>query len=118
MPSPIVLVAIGVVSLVIWRVTTARRLKLPPTPAGLPLLGNLLQMPSRLPWETYMAWSKEVGEYLRDSTLSYIAHFLIDSDIVHINLAGTHLIVLNSELAISDLFDKRSTIYQGRCART
>lgn len=62
MLSIVVYAAIGVISLVLWRLATSRRLKLPPTPKGLPLLGNLLQMPTRLPWETYMAWSKEVGE--------------------------------------------------------
>lgn len=117
MPSIAVYVAVGVLSLVVWRLITARRLKLPPTPKGLPLLGNLLQMPTRLPWETYMAWSKEVGEYM--PLLSALRPALIsphpsDSDVVHINLAGTHLIVLNSEEAISDLFDKRAAIYTGR----
>jgi hypothetical protein len=36
---------------------------LPPGPKGLPLIGNVLDIPSKYPWEKYMAWSKEFGEW-------------------------------------------------------
>jgi hypothetical protein len=38
----------------------------------------------------------------------------IDSDIVHANSLGTHVIVLNSAKALRELFEKRSSIYSDR----
>jgi len=37
-----------------------------------------------------------------------------DSDVIYLNLWGTDHIMLNSTEAISDLLDKRSSIYSGR----
>ena len=34
---------------------------LPPGPKGLPVIGNLLDMPTSFEWETYHKWSKELG---------------------------------------------------------
>lgn len=36
-----------------------RGLPLPPGPKGLPLIGNLLDMPKDFEWETYHQWCKE-----------------------------------------------------------
>ena len=37
------------------------RLQYPPGPRGLPLLGNLFDIPQRAPWETYTRWGKQYG---------------------------------------------------------
>jgi hypothetical protein len=37
------------------------RLPLPPGPKGLPLLGNILQLPQTVPWEGYDKLCKEYG---------------------------------------------------------
>ena len=34
-------------------------LSIPPDPRPLPVLGNLLSIPSRRPWETYAVWARE-----------------------------------------------------------
>ncbi|KAJ7610063.1 cytochrome P450 [Roridomyces roridus] len=77
--------------------TQRRRLPLPPGPRQLPLVGNMFDVPLTTQWETYAKWSKEC-----------------DSDIIHLNLAGTSVIVLNSLKATDDLLEKRSSIYSDR----
>ncbi|KAJ7256294.1 cytochrome P450 [Mycena rebaudengoi] len=73
------------------------KLPLPPGPPKLPFIGNLLHMPRRFEWETYMEWSKRY-----------------DSDIIHLTAVGTSIIVLSSAEAINDLLEKRSSIYSDR----
>ena len=36
-------------------------LPLPPGPRKLPILGNLLDLPTKFEWETFQAWSKRYG---------------------------------------------------------
>ncbi|KAF8145740.1 cytochrome P450 [Mycena galopus ATCC 62051] len=80
-----------------WLHSASRsRLPLPPGPRQLPLVGNLFAMATR-PWEACMEWSKKY-----------------DSDIIHVNLAGTHVIVLSSFEATEALLEKRSSIYSDR----
>ncbi|KAJ7460270.1 cytochrome P450 [Mycena latifolia] len=73
------------------------QLPLPPGPAKLPLIGNLLDVPANFQWEKYMEWSKEY-----------------DSDIIHLDLLGQSVIVLSSLEATTALLEKRSTIYSDR----
>ncbi|KAJ7460263.1 cytochrome P450 [Mycena latifolia] len=73
------------------------QLPLPPGPAKLPLIGNLLDVPTNFQWEKYMKWSKEY-----------------DSDIIHLDLLGQSVIVLSSLEATTALLEKRSSIYSDR----
>jgi len=49
-----------------WRTSNGHkisRLPLPPSPKGrLPILGNLLSIPSELEWKKYHQWCEELGE--------------------------------------------------------
>lgn len=38
------------------------RLPLPPGPKGLPIIGNLLNMPTNPEWVTYHQWAKDLSE--------------------------------------------------------
>ncbi|KAJ7616483.1 cytochrome P450 [Roridomyces roridus] len=72
------------------------KLLLPPGPKKLPLIGNLLDVP-QLPWEGYAKWSKE-----------------FNSDIIHLDVLGTSIVVLSSTEAVGDLFKKRGSLYSHR----
>ncbi|TFK89937.1 cytochrome P450 [Polyporus arcularius HHB13444] len=76
-----------------------RRPPLPPGPRGLPLVGNLFQIPepSASPWHAYCAWGREHK-----------------SDVISVCALGTNIVILNSLNAVTDLLDKRSSIYSDR----
>ncbi|KJA26914.1 hypothetical protein HYPSUDRAFT_1036249 [Hypholoma sublateritium FD-334 SS-4] len=72
-------------------------LPLPPGPPKWPVLGHYLDFPSSAEWESFHSWSKEYK-----------------SDIIHLNVFGVSIVILNSVKTISDLMEKRSSIYSGR----
>ncbi|KAF5343047.1 hypothetical protein D9758_011152 [Tetrapyrgos nigripes] len=69
---------------------------LPPGPKGLPVLGNVFQLPKIQQFRRFTEWKEEFGP------------------IFSLNLAGQTMIVLNSHKVTLDLFDRRSTIYSDR----
>ncbi|KAF9446025.1 cytochrome P450 [Macrolepiota fuliginosa MF-IS2] len=91
------LLSLAVVTISVALKSRKSSLPYPPGPKRLPLLGNLLDLPKTTEWETYTKWSKEY-----------------DSDIIYINLAGTHVLVLNTLKAALDLLNKRSAKYSSR----
>ncbi|KAJ7633666.1 cytochrome P450 [Mycena polygramma] len=96
-PSMICAIALGLIFYGLYWQRTRSKLPLPPGPRKLPLVGNLFQIPSVQPWKKYMAWSKEYN-----------------SDVLHLDIAGTSLVVLSSLEATEALFIKRSSIYSDR----
>ncbi|KAK7442489.1 hypothetical protein VKT23_016087 [Stygiomarasmius scandens] len=74
-----------------------KRTPLPPGPRGLPIIGNLLDVPSSFEWLEYMKWSRKYN-----------------SDIVSFTVAGSSTIILNSQDAVTELMEKRSRIYSSR----
>ncbi|KAE9388006.1 cytochrome P450 [Gymnopus androsaceus JB14] len=98
-PAIIVVVIFGLAFVAFHRRNSGfnRKLPLPPGPTKLPLLGNVLDMPSSFQWIKFSQWAEE-----------------FDSDILHLEVAGADYIVLNSYDAATDLLEKRSNVYSSR----
>ena len=68
----------------------------PPGPKPLPLVGNVLDIPTSHEYFTYTKWGRKYG------------------DVVYVNALGKHLIILNSAKAANELLEQRSAIYSDR----
>ncbi|KAJ7639260.1 cytochrome P450 [Roridomyces roridus] len=68
----------------------------PPGPKGTFLLGNATDMPPSEAWLTFSEWAKTYGP------------------IVHLNIFGRHIIVLNDLQYAADMLEKKSRIYSNR----
>ncbi|KAI0052748.1 cytochrome P450 [Auriscalpium vulgare] len=70
---------------------------LPPSPKGLPVLGNMLDLASGEVYVKARDWSRELGD-----------------DVISLNILGNTMVVLNSAQAVADIFDKRGSNYSDR----
>lgn len=77
--------------------TGSNRLPLPPGFPTKPFIGNLWDMPNEFEWVTYAEWGK-----------------ILKSDIIHADISGQCVIVLNSAEVATELLDKRASIYSSR----
>ncbi|KAJ7756749.1 hypothetical protein DFH07DRAFT_470877 [Mycena maculata] len=68
----------------------------PPGPRGVPLIGNLIDMPLSNPWEKFSKWSGLYG------------------DVVYVEVLGRPIILLNLAKSTTHLLEKRATIYSDR----
>jgi len=77
---------------------------MPPGPLGFPLLGNVLQVPTSLPWFQFTRWSRKYGKHLLLLVMSSCI-FLRQGigPIFSLNLAGQPVVVLNTFRVASDL---------------
>ncbi|CAG8950033.1 hypothetical protein HYFRA_00004367 [Hymenoscyphus fraxineus] len=98
-PNTITFTAIAIVlSAVFWKLSKIGRRpsSYPPGPPTLPLIGNLHQIPNQKRHLQFEKWAQEYGP------------------IYSLMLGTKVMIVLNSDLAIKDLIDKRGAIYSSR----
>ncbi|KAJ7675756.1 cytochrome P450 [Mycena polygramma] len=71
-------------------------LPFPPGPSPELFIGNLRQLPTKLPWLTYTEWGLRYGP------------------LVHASALGQHIILVNSIQTAFELFEKRAQIYSDR----
>ncbi|KAK7037472.1 hypothetical protein VNI00_010964 [Paramarasmius palmivorus] len=69
----------------------------PPGPKPWPIIGNALDIPSARAWEVYSDWCRSYGQ-----------------DLVHLQVLGQHIMIVNSREMARELFEKRSLIYADR----
>jgi hypothetical protein len=89
----------GTIAAIAFTVYTVRRPKagsFPPGPHGLPLVGCLFEWPSVKAWHQFTQWRS------------------LYDNIVYCNVAGTHMVVLNSFEVADDLLNKRRGVYSSR----
>ncbi|KZV67267.1 cytochrome P450 [Peniophora sp. CONT] len=88
-------IAAGLVLILVVRYLKSPWRKVPPSPRGLPIIGNALQLGGKK-WLTFSNWRKEYG------------------DIIYLNAAGQSMVVLNSHRIATDLLDRRAGNYSDR----
>lgn len=82
-----------------------------PGPRHLPFLGNLLSMPLKDQPLVFHEWSKSHGEFTH---ILWPHNSFFVGDVIGFRGLGNSVVVLNSEQAARDLFDKRSATYSDR----
>ncbi len=94
--GPIACFGVAVFLYVSYRIVTRKSYPRPPGPKGLPVLGNLLDMPTEKHWLKFTEWAQAFG------------------DVVYLDIPGTPIVILNSLKATSELMEKRSANYSDR----
>ncbi|PBK60896.1 cytochrome P450 [Armillaria solidipes] len=69
---------------------TCRNAPFPPGPRGIPLAGNLLDMPSKKEWLTFAKWGEIYG------------------DMLSVSILGHRIVVINSAQMAIDMLDKKA----------
>lgn len=100
MPSHVILALVAFTSIFVinyvTRFLTGSSLPLPPGPKGLPLIGNVLQLPKSHAFLLWQRWSKTYGPFFR------------------LNVLGMNVVVLHTYKSAQDLLARRGARYSDR----
>ena len=92
---------------------SSHHLPLPPGPRPLPIIGNMLDVPTENMEQAFYDLTQKYGTK-RTSIASQTSTHRWTGELVYLNTFGQHMIVLGSQEAALDLLDKRSAIYSSR----
>ncbi|KDQ54081.1 hypothetical protein JAAARDRAFT_196846 [Jaapia argillacea MUCL 33604] len=101
-----ILMGLAGIFLVNRLISSKGRPPLPPGPKGLPVIGNVFDMPKRQFWSAFKSWGEKYGK----SPILYLRL----RDIVYVNLLGQPMIIVNSAKQAISMLDKKSSIYSDR----
>ena len=86
----------------------------PPGPPPVPVIGNILDIPTQKPWVKYLELSKQLNSecnHLRTAIASQL-----NFQFRHRHTLNTHIIILNSLEDVMEVMERRSTNYSNRPA--
>ena len=95
-------------------------LRYPPGPRGLPLFGNIFDIPQHSPWETYTQWGKQYGTFASGDencslTVSLCCAAICGTgDVMSVSVLGRLIVFVNSARAAKDLFERTGMRYMDR----
>ena len=97
---------------------SSKSLRLPPSPPSRPLIGHLLDFPKERPWCKFKEWSHQYRTSYRfapSHTTDWLVHLThSESDLLHLNLVGVGVLIINSQEAAVELLEKKGAIYSSR----
>ena len=91
------------------------RLKLPPGPPKLPVIGNFFDLPREGEARVYTELSDKYGKRANPYHFDFLMHLpLFTGDLIHLSVFKWNIIVIGSMEILAEMFIKRSTKYSGR----
>lgn len=93
--TPVIVLGCVLVSSVLYA-TSRPTSRLPPSPPGIPLLGNALQLPKQFFFLKFLEWHQQLG------------------DVFSINVAGLKMVIVGDARVAADIMDRKAAATSGR----